>query len=187
MISSNIKKIQVNGTNTLNGATIITNNDNDNNTNNQIFEAFIEGENDETYEIYCSKSNVCFIYCLSPQSCTKLNLYCIGDCSIYCSSNNNTDQNYDIDCINNIIGNYTIISSFYNNNQTTTNTTSTTTSVKPSLLPSYNPSYDPSYNPSYIPSYIPTVIPTINASITPTIIPTHPPSTTPSTTTKTIQ
>ena len=106
------------------------------------------GTNTESYDLYCSETDICKISCDSVNACRLMNLYCYGTCYIKC------DNSSGIHCPNVIAGNW----SYWETNEPTvfpTNIPSTFPSM-PTINPSIYPTIKPSIYPSTIPSNIPT-------------------------------
>ena len=119
-----VNYINVDGMNSLNGATIYSYNninykkENSNHDDNQeSFEMVINDTNDETYSICCYKNNICKIACLSNNSCTNMKLYCESTCYIDC------DESNSIDCPNVVYGHYVLWNSNFTKSDTIFSTT----------------------------------------------------------------
>ena len=154
-------QINANGNNTLSGSIIISE---ASVVNSTALSVYINGTNDELFNIYCNITDICKIFCLSKNSCTNLVMTCgirnnSQTCSIYCN------LAHGINCPLLINGNYTI----YNTTQ------------MPTPIPTTIPSIFPTNVPSTFPTTIPTTIPTIIPSSTPTFLPTSIPTIIPST------
>ena len=103
-IFENIGKIYCYGSNCLSNATITSNryryHDQYNGSSLHELMIIINGNMTDNFEIYCSENDTCFIKCGLTHSCTKLNLYCYGECFVRCSTNRN------INCPNAVIGDF---------------------------------------------------------------------------------
>ena len=71
----------------MSGATVISQVGNGN-----TFTAYINGTNDDFYDIYCNSTDICKIACQSSFSCSTLRLYCSGSCFVSC------DEDKGIEC-----------------------------------------------------------------------------------------
>ena len=131
-IRNNVNSIVVNGDNGLSGSIIIT---------ESYGETIISinGTNDDIFYIYCNSTDECFIDCQSSNSCSKLFLYCFGNCYVKCN------PSIAANCP--VYGIYDLW-------------TTQAPTISPIGNPSDNPSSDPSTFPSVYPTIIPTIIPT---------------------------
>ena len=149
----------------MNNATVISQVENGN-----IFIAYINGTNDNLYDIYCNSTDICKIACESSYACSTLRLHCFGLCFVSC------DQDNGVDCP---------LSGVYTEWITSSPTfIPSHVPIQPSTIPTENPST----NPSNDPRVEPTDTPSNNASGMPSahvipssIEPTTRPSKTPST------
>ena len=89
--------IQVSGGNVLNGERIISETNFDDNGTLLIY---INWTENNQFDIYCNKTDICKIKCEFSRSCINLNLYCYGDCFVDC------DVFSDIKCPNKAYGSY---------------------------------------------------------------------------------
>ena len=91
---SNVRRVYSHGVNSLNNAKITSNLGGNINTTMTVI---INEDNGKSFTIECSQNNSCYIKCVSDNSCSKLSLYCYGECFVFCKTN----------CPNAIVGNYT--------------------------------------------------------------------------------
>ena len=127
MIRGVHNKIEVNGINALSGSLIISETNFDENGTLIIY---INGTNDDRYDIYCNETDICKIECESNHACTELVLHCDShqsQCLVSC------DEENEIHCPRN--GSYSewII-----------------TTIPPTAIPSTIPTKIPSFAPSFV-------------------------------------
>ena len=89
MLAANIEgvnRILVNGTDALKYSEITTNlTQNSRISKVYVFQMFIYGTNNISYDVYCSSGDICKIGCIDNTSCNVMNLYCYGTCFVNCS------------------------------------------------------------------------------------------------------
>ena len=84
-----ITQLTVSGLNAMSASTVISQVENGN-----TFTAYINGTNDNFYDIYCNSTDICRIACESSSACSTLRLYCFGSCFVSCNQDNGIDCPY---------------------------------------------------------------------------------------------
>ena len=94
-------KIVAHGTNALNDSVIISEGGNSTNNGTGYLHIYINGTNDNEFDIYCNETDICKIDCQSSNSCTNLVLHCTNksidatsintNCFVNCDSDNGID------------------------------------------------------------------------------------------------
>ena len=157
IISAIHNKVQVNGNNALGGSIIISET---NFNRNGTLLIFINGTNDDTFDIYCNDTDICKIDCQSSDSCTHLNIHCGSSrpsrCFVKC------------DPFNGIHCPYGVFNQWTTNTPTAMPTTTPTSNPSVAIEPSSQPSTEPSAEPVREPSKEPTFSPNTFSSIFPT-------------------
>lgn len=141
-------KIVAVGDEVIGNSTIISAIDSSNDDSIMILE--INGTTSDTFKLYCNSSNLCKIDCQSPNACSKLDLYCIGECFVRCDNSTGTLTA----CPNVIVGNWT-----------------EWVTISPTTYPTNNPTdtFNPTSQPSTMPIYLTSTITSTTTTTTKTI------------------
>ena len=126
----------------------------DNGNHNNPMEIYLRGwYSGNELKIYCNSGDICQIYCDSDTGCAGTEIYCFGDCTIYCEDESDYYQ-----CPLVYWYNKTTTSATTSATTTTTTTTTMTTSTiatTSTTVSSSSPTSKPSSVPTNKPSEIP--------------------------------